>query len=182
MNGLTVAANPCYQERMSKIVCFISLCFLALAPFAAAQETPVPVDTPEAETFTFAERQQQLAELARILGRMHHYHQICRPYDYRPDLFRDRMKELVALEEPVAVTKQKMIEAFNAGFQSAKATHDYCGYEAEEAMRRVSDEGQALTLKIAKPFREIEGYDYYSGAEGTVENGVNVYRGGDNRR
>lgn len=165
---------------------FVATCALtplALTPLTLAQEAPpseAPSDVAQ-ETFTFAERQGQLEELARLLGQMHHYHQMCRPYDYRPELFRDRMKELVTLEEPLAGTKQKMIEAFNAGFQSAKAQHDFCGYEAQQTMLSISDKGAALTSKIAAPFREIEGYDYYTGAQGTLENGVNVYRGAEQR-
>lgn len=130
------------------------------------------------ESYTFSERQTQLIELAGLLGQLHHYHQICKPYDYRKELFRDRMKELVALEEPLANTRQKMVKTFNVGFQTAKKRNDYCGYEAEQNMQRIADEGQDLTRKIAAPFRELEGYDYYAPVEGQVENGVTVYRGG----
>ncbi|MCI5043432.1 MAG: TIGR02301 family protein [Aquisalinus sp.] len=114
-----------------------------------------PSGGPEVETqlFSFAERQQQLIDMAQLLGQIHHLHQICQPYDYFPERYRDRMKELVTLEEPITKTKDAMITSFNDGFQYMKAEFDYCNSDAETQMRELGSQGVTLTGKLAMPFR-----------------------------
>ncbi len=139
-----------------------SVLFIAAALFQTAPVTPEGSGETVPEFYSFAERQDQLVEMARLLGRMHHMHITCQPYDYLPDRFRDRMKELVALEEPPEATKSKMVAAFNNGFQSTKAAYQSCSAETETERRRLAKEGTVLTARLASPFNTIEGYDYYS--------------------
>ena len=113
----------------------------------------ISVDT---QIYSFAERQQQLIDMAELLGQIHHLHQICQPYDYFPERYRNRMKELVTLEEPVLTTRNDMVAAFNDGFQSTKARFDYCGPEAETEMRSLGADGTELTRQLAGPFRRHE--------------------------
>lgn len=138
-------------------------CLVGLQPSAQAQDV------------NQATRSRDLTELSRVIGAMHHFHMLCHPYDY-PQLYRDRMKELVTLEEPQPSARTAMIEAFNGGFNTAQVTYEFCGYEAETEMRRLADEGGRLTARLAAPFRDVYGYDYGDGD--TVENGVRIYRGG----
>ena len=150
---------------------------VVLAQDSASEDTPA-AQAGEAELFTFAERQTQLVEMARLLGTLHHYHKICRPRHYSPELFRDRMKELITFEDPQNSTRGQMIAAFNQGVERGEARARYCEYEAEMELRRLGTEGLMLSERLARPLRHVEGYDYYpSAGEVRIENGVRVYRG-----
>ncbi len=130
------------------------LAVLALSVFVQEGELSALGETEEeTQLYSFAERQQQLIDMAQLLGEIHHLHQICQPYDYFPERYRDRMKELVTLEEPIAATKESMISSFNEGFQSMKARFDYCDSGAEAEMRDLGGQGVILTRKLAAPFR-----------------------------
>ena len=145
-----------------KIIAPIAILLLSVSP-AVSQDASQP------EIFTFSQRQEQLVEVSSILGRMHQLHQICQPGDYLPDRFRDRMKELVTIEEPPEKTKADMISAFNNSYQSAKRQHLICDGAAQEAMQQAAIKGRVLSGKLASPFVNIEGYDYYKDPEGIEE-------------
>ncbi len=132
-----------------------------LMSLALQQAAPAP----QPQIYSFVERQAQLIEIASVLGRMHHLHQTCQPGDYLPDRFRDRMKELVTLEEPPQKTKDEMVAGFNQGFQSTKRRHKICDARAMEEMQRSALDGQVISAKLASPFINIEGYDYYKDPE-----------------
>lgn len=144
----------------------LSLSMLAMLPAAAlAQENEQP----------WQQRDSDLVSLAGILGGLHHYQQLCM-LPGRATHFRDRMKEMVGLENPHDSLKQRMIDSFNAGYRLATDSHRRCDGGAQQEMRGLASEGNLLTNRLGAPFRQVEGYDYETG---TIENGVRVFRGGD---
>jgi uncharacterized protein (TIGR02301 family) len=160
---------------MKRFFIIPALALSVLCAAVAQESTDLP--TVEPERYTFKERQTQLVELARTLGGMHHYHKICRPYHYEPELFRNRVKELITFEDPQQTTKEEMIAAFNLGVKGGAQKYEFCEYGAEDEMRRLSTDGLIISDRLATPFRQMQGYDYDPLAEVSIENGVRVYRG-----
>ena len=151
---------------------------LALLAFAiAATPALAQDDTRTDASDIYRGRQDHLVLLAETLGELHHLRQLCHR-NSRPDLWRERMKELVTLEEPVAVTRQKMIEGFNRRFKKAETDWPNCSLDASERTRSLAGEGRAIANLLADPFQQPNGEEFYPGlGEATIENGVKVYRG-----
>lgn len=125
------------------------------------------------------ERDEDLVRLSGVLGGMHHLHRMCNPYEYDAT-YRDHMKDLVILEEPRQSTKDRMIAAFNDGFQSATGAYRGCSFEAREEMRRLADRGDVITNRLATPFRDLEQATTVDSLEldtGRTVNGVTIYEG-----
>lgn len=117
---------------------------LSLSPLAVAQ------DIPEASA-AFADRQADLVELSRSLGNLHRLHQVCGDA-YNPDLFRNRMKEFVPLEAPMARTREDMIAAFNEGYRNASDLYFTCNRDTREAYKAAAADAQIVTERLAAPF------------------------------
>ncbi|MGV6800857.1 MAG: TIGR02301 family protein [bacterium] len=127
----------------------------------------------------WAKRDNDLIELSRVIGQMHHLHRICHPYDYA-DLYKDRIKQLITLEVPQEKIKKQMIDAYNEGYNRMKTDYYDCDYRAAEEVSRLSQQGEQLANRLAAPFRDVDGYDYGDlllQDQGSIENGVTIYRG-----
>ncbi len=153
-----------------KLSLFLALLVAALPVMAGNAMAQATAD----ERAGFQSRQETLVALAETLGALHELRKLCRSYD-RPDLFRDRMKELIALEEPTPPIQSAMVEGFNRSRREIAARYDWCSSDAEQEMRDLAEIGQQQARNLGEPLRAVEGYDYYPGVE-TVE-GVTVYRG-----
>ncbi|MEE9329474.1 MAG: TIGR02301 family protein [Parvularculaceae bacterium] len=151
---------------------------LVLLAFAIALTPALAQDNARTDASDiYRGRQDHLVLLAETLGELHHLRQLCHR-NSRPDLWRERMKELVTLEEPVAVTRQKMIEGFNHRFKKAEKKWTNCAFDAVEQARSLAREGRAIANLLADPFQQPSGEEFYPGlGEARIENGVKVYRG-----
>lgn len=152
---------------------FAAFCFLLVLVLGPAIMSPAKAQATADEMAGFEARQQLLIDLAGTLGALHELRKLCYYYD-RPNLFRDRMKELIALEEPAPATQDKMINAFNSERRKIENRFDFCDAEAEFELQRLAKAGQEQVAALSKPFTPLEDYDYYPGVE-TVD-GVTVYR------
>ncbi len=149
------------------------LIFLSFPAFAFAQ-----TDRMDAES-AYTGRQEKLIELASTLGELHHIRQIClgRSNRQNADLWRERMKELVTLEEPVAVTRQKMIERFNKSFGEAEKNWLACSAEALARQSALGEMGRSLAIALSDPLGQNNADDFTNGlGVPTLENGIRVYR------
>jgi len=140
---------------MLKRVLFIIALIFALP--AAAQES-------------YEARRAALAGLSRIFGELHHIRRMCAP-EREADIWRDRMKQLIDLEQPSFDLREEMVGAFNDGYQSAQARFDYCDRNAEDYAAARAMTGEALVANLAAPL--------YEAARGEEDDNVFVIRGGD---
>lgn len=114
-----------------------------LGPGAPAQETDESYD-------------DQLLRLAEILGAIHHLRDIC-GFD-EGQLWREKMLELLEVEDPPGQFRARMIASFNNGYRGFRRTYLSCTGSAKTAETRFLTEGAQiaadLTIRLATPDKE----------------------------
>lgn len=109
--------------------------FTALAAPAAAQS---------------GQRAGDLKSLSRIFGELHHIRRTCEP-EREGDVWRNRMRRLVELEEPGAELRAAMVEAFNDGFRATEAQFPYCDRDARDHAAAAAQQGEEITQRLVGP-------------------------------
>ena len=107
----------------------------ALAPAASAQS---------------GQRSSDLRALSQIFGELHHIRRTCEP-EREADVWRNRMRRLVELEEPGAELRAAMVEAFNNGFREMEAQFPYCDRDARDRAAAAAQQGEDITQRLVAP-------------------------------
>ncbi|MFN0022349.1 MAG: TIGR02301 family protein [Parvularculaceae bacterium] len=136
----------------------IALFFVASAP-AFAQESA-----------DYGARQRGLVSLSRIFGELHHVRRTCDP-DREADIWRNRMKRLIDLEEPPFDIREQMVAGFNDGYVAAQARYPDCDRDAEDYAANRAYAGEALISNLTAPL--------YAAERGEDAEGVAVFRGSE---
>lgn len=97
-----------------------------------------------------AGRGDDLKSLARIFGQLHHIRRTCEP-QREADVWRDRMRRMIELEEPYPTLRTEMIEAFNGGFRDAQARFPYCDRDARDAAAASARDAEDVTTRLITP-------------------------------
>ncbi len=118
----------------------------------AAAAAPAVAQSAPAESEDYRARIERLVSLSRIFGEMHHLRRMCAPAR-ESDVWRERMKNLVALEEPSFDIRDRMVAAFNDGYRAATNRFDACTRDAEDVAAARAAEGGALVAALAAPLR-----------------------------
>lgn len=92
--------------------------------------------------------QNQLLELSRILGQLHHLRGEC--VSGERQLWRDNMMELVRLENPPTSRKDDMVEGFNSAYARARTRYPACNKLAGRAAVERAEDGELLSRAIAR--------------------------------
>ncbi|MCB2112737.1 MAG: TIGR02301 family protein [Parvularculaceae bacterium] len=135
---------------------FVAAFFLLAALPAAAQDD-------------YAARKGALTGLSGIFGELHHIRRMCAPRA-ESDIWRDRMKRLIELEQPAFDLRDEMVGAFNDAYRAAQARFGYCNRDAEDYAAARAAAGEALVASLSAPLVEA--------ARGADAQGVVVFRGG----
>lgn len=133
------------------------IAFLVAAP-ALAQESD------------YGARQRGLVSLAQIFGELHHVRRTCDP-DREADVWRNRMKRLIDLEEPSFEVREQMVGAFNDGYVTAQARFPSCDRDAEDYAAARAYAGEALVSNLTAPL--------YAAERGEDAADVSVFRGNE---
>jgi uncharacterized protein (TIGR02301 family) len=136
------------------------LVLVALAAAAPAQ----------AQEGDYGARQRGLVSLAQIFGELHHIRRTCDP-DREADVWRNRMKRLIDLEEPSFEVREQMVGAFNQGYTGAQARFPYCDRDAEDYAAARAYAGEALVSNLTAPL--------YAAERGEDAEDVTVFRGAE---
>jgi uncharacterized protein (TIGR02301 family) len=112
--------------------------------FFAVALTAAPVLAQEGD---YGARQRGLVSLSQIFGELHHIRRTCDP-DREADIWRNRMKLLIDLEEPSFDIREQMVAAFNDGYVSAQARFPYCDRTAENHAASRAYAGEALVSNL----------------------------------
>jgi uncharacterized protein (TIGR02301 family) len=135
--------------------------FLLLAFFLA--------DAPAfAQDEDYSARQRSLVSLSGIFGELHHIRRTCDP-DREADAWRNRMKQLIDLEEPAFEAREQMVAAFNDGYVTAQARFPYCDRDAETYAASRAYAGEALVSNLTAAL--------YAAQRGEDAADVAVFRG-----
>lgn len=90
---------------------------------------------------------QPLGRLANIMGSMHFLRGLCEADD--AGLWRDKMNELIAAQNPNEADRRILIAQFNGGYRAFESTYRSCTPAASLAIRRYLDEGEQLSRDIS---------------------------------
>jgi uncharacterized protein (TIGR02301 family) len=90
---------------------------------------------------------QDLAELAQILGQLHHLRPLCGTGE--GPLWRSMIQELIESEAQVSLSRKEMLTAaFNQGFKQAQFEHKSCSYLAEMSVEKALKRGEELSESL----------------------------------
>lgn len=123
---------------------------------------------PAAAEDDYEARRAALTGLSRIFGELHHIRRLCEP-EREGDIWRDRMKRLIDLEEPSFDLREEMVGSFNDGYSSAQSRFAYCDRDAEDYAAARALTGEALVSSLTEPL--------YAAERGEEDDSVNVVRG-----
>jgi len=116
----------------------------------------------------YSARQRSLVSLSGIFGELHHIRRTCDP-DREADVWRNRMKQLIDLEEPAFEAREQMVAAFNEGYVTAQARFPYCDRDAETYAASRAYAGEALVSNLTAAL--------YAAQSGEDAADVAVFRG-----
>ncbi len=117
---------------------------LAFATIAAAQSQSAD---------EYQQRQNDLVELASVFGEMHHIRRSCAPR-IEGDIWRERMKRLVDLEQPSVEAREEMVQRFNEGYRNAGDHFPVCDRRARDHAAARAVFARRLVDRLSAPLRE----------------------------
>ncbi len=103
----------------------------------------------------YQQRQRDLIELASVFGEMHHIRRICEPR-LESDIWRERMKRLVDLEQPGFEAREEMVKRFNEGYRNAGDHFRTCDRRARDHAAGRAIYARRLVGRLSAPLREAE--------------------------
>ncbi|MEO0398471.1 MAG: TIGR02301 family protein [Pseudomonadota bacterium] len=122
--------------------------YIALAGLLFVSALGASVSLTPAMALDYGKRQGDLKALSAVFGELHHLRRMCEP-SRETDFWRERMKQMVSLEQPTASLRRQLVSAFNGGYTSAQQKHSRCSGEARRFAAERASAGRALTSKLA---------------------------------
>lgn len=101
----------------------------------------------------YQQRQSDLVELASVFGEMHHIRRTCAPR-IEGDIWRDRMKRLVELEQPGAEARERMVKRFNEGYRNAGDHFPVCDRRARDHAAARAIFARRIVDRLSAPLRQ----------------------------
>ena len=101
----------------------------------------------------YRERQRDLVELASVFGELHHIRRICEPR-LEGDVWRERMKRLVDLEQPQFEAREEMVKRFNAGYRNASDHFPFCDRRARDHASARAVFARRVIDRLSEPLRQ----------------------------
>ena len=101
----------------------------------------------------YEQRQRDLIELASVFGELHHIRRVCEPRR-EADIWRERMKRLVDLEQPQFEAREEMVKRFNAGYRNAGDHFPRCSSRARDHAATRALFARRLVERLSAPLRE----------------------------
>lgn len=93
--------------------------------------------------------QARLTALASALGRAHALHRLCTgPAD---DLWRARVGKVLDVEKPDPALRQRLVDAFNAGFASGGEGFTACSPQSRDALADAERDAAEQARRLAAP-------------------------------
>ncbi|MEO1137653.1 MAG: TIGR02301 family protein [Pseudomonadota bacterium] len=105
---------------------------------------------------SYQQRQEDLSELAELFGELHHIRRNCEPR-FEGDIWRERMKTLLELEEPQASESEAMVQRFNRGYRNAQRRYPVCDRRARDYAASRAAQGDRIVARLTQSLREEDG-------------------------
>lgn len=106
-----------------------------------------PIRAMAAETKPYDDKLMRLSE---ILGAVHYLRELCGAGEEQ--LWRDRMRDLIAAEGSSALRRAQLTRSFNKGYNSYSRTYNRCTQSAKTAVDRFLVEGAQLSEELIKAY------------------------------
>ncbi|MEM9706905.1 MAG: TIGR02301 family protein [Pseudomonadota bacterium] len=101
---------------------------------------------------TGAARETSLTQLSMIFGELHHIRRSCEGGP-EAQVWRDRMRRLIKLEDPTATQRERMARAFNDGFSNAQRRFPRCSRAANDFAAARAVRGATLVERLRAPLQ-----------------------------
>ncbi len=101
----------------------------------------------------YQQRQDDLYALSSIFGELHHIRRTCEPR-LEADIWRERMKSLVDLEEPAPDARNEMVARFNKGYRAAQQHFPSCDRRARDHAAARAALGGEIVARLTAPLEE----------------------------
>ena len=115
----------------------------------------------------YQQRQKDLVALSGVFGALHHLRRTCEPRR-EADRWRERMKQLVELEEPQTALREEMVGSFNAQYRNAQRRYLVCDRRARDRAASQALRGDDLVARLTAPLYEVMAEDALA-VESTIE-------------
>lgn len=119
----------------------------AISPHATAQDFAA-----------YQQRQKDLVAISAVFGALHHIRRTCEPR-FEGDLWRERMKRLVELEEPQTAVHEEMVKSFNKAYRDAQRRYLVCDRNARDHAARRAQQGDVIVARLTEPLFEVMAED-----------------------
>ncbi|WDI31754.1 TIGR02301 family protein [Hyphococcus flavus] len=106
----------------------------------------------------YVERQRDLTVLAAVFGEMHHIRRICEPR-YEADVWRERMKQLISLEEPEEQVRNQLVAQFNDGYRQAQRRFSGCDRRARDYAAARAAQGEGIVRRLTTSLEQEQSFD-----------------------
>lgn len=103
----------------------------------------------------YQQRKTDLASLSGLFGELHHIRRTCEPR-LEGDVWRDRMKMLMELEEPQESEREAMVQAFNKGYRGAQQRFPACDRNARDYAAGRAAQGDAIVARLTQALRQAQ--------------------------
>ena len=103
----------------------------------------------------YLERQRDLAALSGIFGEMHHLRRTCE-LRLEADVWRERMKKLIALEEPQTNEREELVAKFNEGFRNVQRRFPSCDRRARDYAAARAAQGDEIVRRLRTQLLETK--------------------------
>lgn len=120
---------------------------LMMIAIVSASVSLAPVRATAAETKPYDDKLMRLSE---ILGAVHYLRELCGAGESQ--LWRDRMRDLIAAEGSSALRRAQLTRSFNKGYNSYSRTYNACTQSAKTAVDRFLVEGAQLSDELVKAY------------------------------
>lgn len=140
------ATNRAQEFMMARVFFFLAL-------FAGAIGVSAQSLAQSAEDYR--QRQRDLVELASVFGELHHIRRMCEPR-FEGDIWRERMKQLVDLEQPQFEAREEMVKRFNSGYRNATGHFIRCDRRARDHAAGRALFAQSLVDRLSEPLEDVE--------------------------
>ncbi|MHA7871841.1 MAG: TIGR02301 family protein [Hyphococcus sp.] len=128
--------------------------FRTLIAALAVVAPALPAGAQETDGFAeYEQRQSDLVALSALFGELHLIRRQCDPRR-EGDVWRERMKTLVDLEDPQPQARDDMIAAFNKGYRAAQQRFRNCSGLARDHAAARAAQGEMIVERLAAPLEE----------------------------
>ncbi|TCD14267.1 TIGR02301 family protein [Oricola cellulosilytica] len=94
---------------------------------------------------------ENLLRLAEVLGSVHYLRNVC---GEESNSWRERMEELLVVENPEPLRRARLVASFNRGYRTFDSVYTKCTRQALDAVERYMREGLELTREINSRYGE----------------------------